>query len=142
MNQWHQLLDGLVSGTPPGEAPPYVKNLDMPLPNHWEESMVRGSWDIDPRYFHDRSALFGGYLAALADNFLAMAAMTVLAHEDRFATSDLHTNFYRPVSGKQLHIEAKVLYRGRRMIHTEAYFTRDDGKLAAKATATQVIHKA
>ncbi|MDJ0837269.1 MAG: PaaI family thioesterase [Acidobacteriota bacterium] len=142
MNRWHQLLDGLVAGSPPGDLPPFVKNMNMPQPTYWEKGLLRSTWDIDPNFFHERQALFGGYLAALADNILALVTMTVLESDDHFATSDLHTNFYRPIFGKILTIEAKVIYRGRRMVHTEAFFTRDDGKPAAKATATQVIHKA
>ena len=41
-----------------------------------------------------------------------------------------------------LHIEAEVVHRGRGMAHVEVVLTRDDGKVAGKATGTQVIAQA
>jgi uncharacterized protein (TIGR00369 family) len=93
---------------------------------------------VDPRFFHERGSLFGGFLAALSDHALAMVTMSVLEDGEVFNTSDLRTSFFRPVTEGELSIEATVLHRGRSMIQAEVVFTRA-GKLVGKATATQVI---
>src|SRR6185369_15305081 len=83
--------------------------------------------------------VFGGYLAALADQALGLATMTVLEDGEVFTTSDLRVSFFRPVARGSLHIEAHVVHRGSGMVQAEVVFTRDDGKIAGKATATQVV---
>ena len=65
--------------------------------------------------------------------------LSTLKEGEQFTTSDLRYSFFRPVSSGPVTIEAKVLHRGRRMAHVEAIFTNEDGKIAGKATATQVI---
>jgi uncharacterized protein (TIGR00369 family) len=65
--------------------------------------------------------------------------MSLLADDEVLTTSNLQVSFFRPVLGGRLRIESRVVHRGKRMMHVEAMFTRDDGKLAAVATATQVI---
>jgi uncharacterized protein (TIGR00369 family) len=100
---------------------------------------VTASWKVDPRFFHERGSLFGGFLAVLSDHALAMVTMSVLEDGEVFSTSDLRTSFFRPVTEGELSIEATVLHRGRSMIQAEVVFTRADGKLVGKATATQVI---
>ena len=82
---------------------------------------------------------FGGYLAALADHALGMATGSVLDSAAGFTTSELQVHFFRPVLSGELQIEAKVIHRGRSRVHAEVVFTRDDGRIAGKATATQVI---
>jgi len=96
-------------------------------------------WAIDPAFFHERGAVFGGYLAALADSLCDLATLSVLENDEIFSTSDLPIAFFRPVRAGILRCEASVVHRGRRMAHVEAAFATPDGRIAAKATATQVI---
>ena len=138
-NRWTELIDRLVVGVPEGDPPPHVAALGFPPPTRWEPGHVICEWKVDPRMFHDRGALSGAYLAALSDHALALVMMTVLEHDEGFTTSDLRTSFFRPVTGGTLHIEASVVHRGRSMVHAEVVFRRDDGKVAAKGTATQVV---
>jgi len=138
MTRWTELLDEIVARRG-GEPPPFVRKLDMPYPSGWEPGRVWCEWEADPELFHERDALFGGFIAALADHVLGFPVMSVLEDGEAFTTSDLRVSFFRPVSRGTLSIEARVVYRGRKMIHVEASFTREDGKLAAMATATQVI---
>jgi len=139
MNRWKTILDRMVSGNVTDAPPPCVKNMELPSPDSWEPGRVTCSWEIDPRFFIDRNALFGGFIAALADHVLALATMTVIKGDEHFATSDLRTSFFRPVYGKMLTMEAVVVHHSRNMVNVEVSFIRDDGKLAAKSTATQVI---
>jgi len=131
------MLDGIVAGV--GEPPPMVKALRLPSIQGWGPGHVWGEYKVDPEMFHAAGALFGGYVAALADSFLGLAMFTVLEDDEFFTTGDLRVSFFRPITGGILQIAAEVLNRGRRMAHCEVVFVNDDDKMAGKATATQVI---
>ncbi len=137
-NRWVELLDRIVTGELTG-MPPFLENLNLPPLVRWEPGRVWMEWDVDKRYFHAHAAVFGGYLAAIADRGAAVATMTVLEHNEGFTTSDLRTSFFRPVGAGRLIIDGRVIHRGRSMAHIEIDFMRDDGKLACRSTATQVI---
>jgi len=144
MSRWSELLDRLVAHQlADGEGePPHVRNLGLPYPSSWSPGRVTARWTVEPRFFHEHGALFGGFLAALSDHALAMVTMSVLEDGELFSTSDLRTSFFRPVTAGSLDIEATVVHRGRSMVQAEVVFTREDGKLVGKATATQVVIRA
>lgn len=137
MGVWGTLLDQIIAGTV--EKPPMVDVLRLPRPEGWDRGRVWGTWKVDPELFTAAGTLFGGYIAALADNFVGFAMMTTLEDDEWFTTSDLRIAFFRPVSGGTIDWASEVLHRGRRQGHVEAVFVNDDDKLIAKATATQVI---
>ena len=137
MSLWSDALDQIVAGT--GTPPPMVATLRLPRIEGWGPGHVWGRWKVDPEMFHAGGAVFGGYLAALADSFVGLAMMTTLEDGEWFTTSDLRISYFRPVTGGALDIAAEVINRGRRMAHVEVVFVNDDDKVAAKATATQVI---
>ena len=143
MNEWAELLDRLVARKlADGEAePPHVQSLSLPYPDSWAPGRVTARWVVDTRFFHERGALFGGFLAVLSDHALAMVTMSVLESGELFSTSDLRTSFFRPVTVGTLSIEATVVHRGRNMVQAEVTFAREDGKLVGKATATQVVSR-
>ena len=134
---WTDMLDGIVART--GKPPPMVETLRLPSIDGWGPGHVWGTYQVDPDMFHAAGALFGGYVAALADSFLGLAMFTVLADDEFFTTADLRVSFFRPIAGGSLDMAAEVLNRGRRMAHVEVVFVNDADKVAAKATATQII---
>jgi uncharacterized protein (TIGR00369 family) len=138
MTHWTDLLDRLVAGTA-GEPPPFVTTLRLPPPSRWEPGRLWMDWEVDPGVLHERQGVFGGFIAALADSALSLVTMTVLNDGEAFTTSNLQVSFFRPAPPGRLQMEARVVHRGRTMVHAEATFTRADGKVAAVATATQVI---
>ena len=140
MTYWADRLDQLVAGT--ASKPPCVETLGLPQLKGWLPGRVWTQWTVDPKLFHGGDAVFGGYLASLADQVLGLATVSILAEGEAFATSDLRISFFRPVTGGSLHVEGQVVHRGRGMAHVEVVFTRDDGKVAGRATATQVITQA
>lgn len=134
---WTQLLDDIVARR--NNPPPMVGALRLPGLDGWERGRVWGAWDVDPDMFHAGGAVFGGYLAALADSYVGLAMASALSDDEFFTTGDLRVAFFRPVTKGRLDIAAEVLNRGRRMAHVECIFVNDDDKVVAKATATQVI---
>jgi uncharacterized protein (TIGR00369 family) len=87
------------------------------------------------------TVMHGGAIMALADNGGGLCAFLNLpdgAHST--ATIESKTNFLRAVTGGAITAETRPLHRGRTMIVLETEVARDDGKLAAKVTQTQIYH--
>lgn len=83
--------------------------------------------------------MFDGYLAALADQILAFAAMTVLPGDKVFRTCQLSISFYQASKDGAIHIEGKVIAKSRQTISVKADFKDDAGALIAEASALQVL---
>src|SRR5678815_2463487 len=92
-----------------GEPPAIVRTLRLGLLDHWGEGWVRKSWSPHLDLATADGSLFGGYLAALADQVLAFAAMTVAPDEMHFRTLNLQMNFARIGRAQPLNIGAKVV---------------------------------
>lgn len=125
---------------PGAKGPPVVETLGLGLLDDWGPGWVRKSWT--PGRADLRSAdgaLFGGYLAALADQVLAFAAMTVVSDDAHFRTVNLQVRFLRIGREEPLAIEAQVLASTRRLITVESTFRRPDGALIATASAQQIV---
>ena len=138
MGRWQSLLDRIAAGEP--ESAPFMDALDLPdVVLKWSPGHVSQEWKVNPALFHPRGAVFGGFLAAIADRTLYLTALTVLEDHEALTTADLNVSFFRPVFEGVLHIEGEVIHRGRTLVQVEAALTRDDGKLAAKASASQAV---
>lgn len=121
-------------------APPRtVETLKLGLLDDWGEGWVRKSWTPDPVLATADGSLFGGYLAALADQVLAFAAMSIVPHDRLYRTMNLQMNFLRIGRDHPLAIEARVVARTRQVITARAEFRRPDGELIADATAQQLL---
>lgn len=66
-------LDELVGGA---EPPPVVLTMRLGTRDAWGEGWVKKRWEPTPETLNADGSLFGGLIAALADQVLAFAAMT------------------------------------------------------------------
>ena len=130
-------LDALKAGT--ATPPPIVETLRLGLLDDWGEGWVRKFWRPAPELGTADGSLFGGYLAALADQVLAFATMTVVPHDRLYRTVNLNLNFLKVRRSGPLTIEARVVARTRRLITVRAEFRSEDGTLIAEATAQQIV---
>ncbi len=106
---------------------------------HWEWGEVQLQWDIDDRFVMPDGVMFGGHIASVADHVVGLAAMTVLTQDiERFRTSRLETNYFRPLTMPLATIEARVTNASKTLIHVEADFHNADEKLAVRVAAVQV----
>ena len=121
------------------EPPPVVTTLRLGLMDAWGPGWVRKSWTPHLDILNGDGSLFGGYLAALADQVLAFAAMTVAPDEAHFRTVNLQVQFVRVGRAHPLAIEARVTAQSRQLITVAADFRRPDGELIATANAQQVL---
>lgn len=138
MSFWQDILDGYVNGTTP--EPLVNTKLGLaPALSIWRPGFVEKRWQVDPDLFHGR-ALFGGYIAAIADQVLGLAAMTVLDDEHFFGTTNMSINYLSPVTAGELRIEGEVVRQRSKSIYVECSFY-NDAELVAKASATQVIYE-
>lgn len=124
-----------------GKATPprIVDTLKLGLLDDWGEGWVRKSWRPDPSLATADGSLFGGYLAALADQVLAFAAMTVVPDDRIYRTLNLQLNFLRVGRDHPLKIEARVIAHTKQLITVRAEFRRDDGAHIAEASAQQLV---
>jgi len=124
-----------------GEAtpPPIVQTQKLGLIDDWGEGWVRKSWIPSADLATADGSLFGGYLAALADQVLAFAAMTVVPNDRLFRTVNLQMNFLRVGRSHPLTIEARIVAQTRQLITARAEFRREDGVVIADATAQQIL---
>lgn len=136
MSSWQDLLSGYIDGTVPAPTP--NTKLGMGTLDEWGEGYVIKRWPVDQELFHGR-ALFGGYIAAIADQVLGLAAMTVLEDGVFFGTTNMSITYLSPVTGGVLQARGEVIRRQSKSIYVECAFTVDD-KLMAKASATQVLY--
>ena len=130
-------LDTLIAGT--AEPPPVVASLRLGLLDAWGEGWARKRWEPHPEVLNGDGSMFGGHLAALADQMLAFAAMTVIEEPCAFRTTDLQIRFFKVGRAHPLLIEGRVTARSRSLIWAETTFRREDGELIAMATGQQFV---
>ncbi len=130
-------LDALKAGTV--ELMPVVKTLQLGGLDDWGAGWVRKTWHPQPELLQSDGTMFGGYLAALADQTLAFAAMSVLPEEHFFKTVGLNVQFFRLSRNEPITIDARVVAQSRQLISVEAEFRNPGGELLAKASAQQML---
>lgn len=133
-------LDALTE--PDAKFPPVIETLELGGIDCWEPGLVKKRWDAKAHLLNSDGTLFGGYIAALADQALAFAAMTTLPEGAAFRTVNLAVSFVRVAKSEPLIIEAKVTAQTKRLITTRAEFRREDGALIAEASAQQIVQPA
>jgi len=139
MSYWSDLLNSIVNGT--AQPPPYVRTLGTTRMKRWEPGRVWCEWEVNPALFQDLNSLFGGFIAALADEVLGFATMTVLEEGEVFITADLHVIFHRTIKDGVLYFEGRIVQREKRSAQAELVVTSQDGTIVAEATAKELIRR-
>jgi acyl-coenzyme A thioesterase PaaI-like protein len=119
------------------------EKLGRLLLTEWAAGRLSMRWEIDDRFVMPDGVMFGGHVAAVGDHVAGLIAMTVLeGDEERFRTSRLETQFFRPVMKPAATIAGRVINASRTLIHVEADFLNAEEKLAVRITAAQVRRNA
>jgi uncharacterized protein (TIGR00369 family) len=101
---------------------------------------VRGRLEWTHEHTTTGGLMHGGALMSLADTCGGICAFLNLPSEAKgTATIESKTNFLRAVRSGAVTATTRPLHRGRTLIVLETEVARDDGKLAAKVTQTQVF---
>ena len=130
-------LDALKAGTV--ELMPVVKTLQLGALEDWGVGWARKVWQPKPELLQSDGTMFGGYLAALADQALAFATMSVLPENYFFKTVGLNVQFFRASRNEQITIDARVVAQSTQLVNVEAEFRNPSGDLVAKATSQQML---
>jgi uncharacterized protein (TIGR00369 family) len=138
---WRRRLDAIANGT--AQLPPVVERLGLGRLTKWSGGFVEKTWEVEPAFCTgagtEAQMLFGGYVAALADQVLAFTAMTVLDDNRSIRTADLRVSFFRPISTGSVTIRGRVLSVSSTLIHVEAEFLQGNDTLVAKALGVQSV---
>ena len=85
-------------------------------------------------------ALHGGAVMALADNLGGTATVANLKPGESTTTIESKTNFFAAIPvGEVAYAECTPLHRGRTTMVWQTRITRQDGKLCALVTQTQLV---
>lgn len=106
-----------------------------------EPDLVTARLDWAPGRCTTAEVMHGGALMALADTCGGVCAfMNLPPGATGTATIESKTNFLRAVVHSAATATCRPLHKGRTLIVLETELRRDDGKLAAKVTQTQIFH--
>ena len=91
---------------------------------------------VRPEYLNFNGYIFGGIIAAVADQAFAYATNSLISQS---IASQFNIHFINGVKvGDELIAECRVVKSGRRVGVSEMTVTDQDGKLIAKATGTTI----
>ena len=126
-----------------GQPPQMIRTLKLDIwagrMDSFGEGFLNVHWDVDPLYANPDGSIYGGWIAAMADNLLYLVASTVFKEGENASTSDLQLIFMRPIKQGRIRIEARVVERSRSSVLCDCAFYLPDGRLAARATAQQSV---
>lgn len=130
-------LDAII--TPGFEPPLLTRTLRLGLMDAWGPGWVKKTWEPAPEVLSVDGSMFGGHLAALADQVLTFAAMTVAPDDAHFRTINLQLQFVKIGRAHPLEIEGRVVAQSKQLITVAADFRRPDGVLITTASAQQIL---
>jgi 1,4-dihydroxy-2-naphthoyl-CoA hydrolase len=121
---------------------PFAAELGIELLDASPE-LVRARLEWTPQRTTTADVMHGGAIMSLADTCGGIGAFLNLPEgATGTATIESKTNFFRAVRGGAVTATTRPLHKGRTLIVLETELERDDGKLAAKVTQTQIYHYA
>jgi uncharacterized protein (TIGR00369 family) len=132
-SRWDALLDGSV--TIPVNDHLGFRREDSPDP---KEKIVL-SWTVPSEYCNSTGNLQGGMLAAFADSLLGAAASAHLPDDHFPALAEMKISIFRPApEGSELMGEGYLVKSGKRVLFAEAEIKDSEGRLIARASATEI----
>jgi uncharacterized protein (TIGR00369 family) len=121
------------------KQPPFADYLGIKITHISPERVtgelaVRGELATMPEIIH------GGAIMALADNIGAVATVANLPDGAHTTTIESKTNFFAAIPvGDTARAECTPLHRGRTTMVWQTKITRNDGRLCAMVTQTQLV---
>jgi 1,4-dihydroxy-2-naphthoyl-CoA hydrolase len=119
--------------------PPFAELMGMKITQVSRDKVVAELFVRD-ELENRMGVLHGGAIMAFADNLGGTATMANLPPGARTSTIESKTNFFAPIPiGDTAHAECTPLHRGRTTMVWQTRITRNDGKLCAIVTQTQIV---
>jgi len=123
----------------PDLQPPFAKLMGMNI-THLSRDKIVAELFVRDDLENRMGVLHGGAIMALADNLGGTATTANLPPGARTSTIESKTNFFAPIPiGDTAHAECTPLHRGRSTMVWQTRITRNDGRLCAIVTQTQIV---
>jgi 1,4-dihydroxy-2-naphthoyl-CoA hydrolase len=124
---------------PPVKQPPFAKLVGINI-THVSPERITAELPVRDELTNGRGILHGGAVMALADNLGGHATVVNLKPGSATTTIESKTNFFAALpAGDTAHAECTPLHRGRTTMVWQTRITRNDGRLAAVVTQTQLV---
>jgi 1,4-dihydroxy-2-naphthoyl-CoA hydrolase len=121
------------------KQPPFAEFLGIKI-THISPERVTGELVVRSEIATMPDIIHGGAVMALADNIGAVATVANLPEGAHTTTIESKTNFFAPIPvGNTARAECTPLHRGRTTMVWQTRITRDDGRLCALVTQTQLV---
>jgi 1,4-dihydroxy-2-naphthoyl-CoA hydrolase len=125
--------------TDPDIQPPFAELMGMKV-THVSREKVVAELFVRDELENRMGVLHGGAIMAFADNLGGTATMANLPPGARTSTIESKTNFFAPIPiGDTAHAECTPLHRGRTTMVWQTRISRNDGRLCAIVTQTQIV---
>ena len=123
----------------PNQQPPFGHFMGMTI-THLSKDKVEAEMPMREELNNRFGMMHGGAIMALADNLGGTATFANLKEGERTATIESKTNFFAPIPvGDIARAECTPLHRGRTTMVWQTKITRNDGRLCALVTQTQIV---
>ena len=124
------------------DQPPFARFLGIKLVSVTPDR-VEAELAVREEFKNRGGVMHGGALMAYADSLGGTTAHANLKPGQRTATIESKTNFFAGIPiGDVARAETIPLHRGRSTIVVQTRISRNDGKLAAIVTQTQIVMEA
>lgn len=119
--------------------PPFADSVGVKVTQISPDRVV-GELLVRDKHGNGFGVLHGGAAMALADSLGGIATMANLPKGSRTATIESKINFFAAIPiGDTARAESTPLHRGRTTMVWQTRITRNDGKLCALVTQTQIV---
>lgn len=124
------------------QLPAGIKNLGI-KPHEWLKEVrygyVRYEWPNTGDRDINSGRVFGGWIAGFSDHIVSMCMASALEDGEWFTTTELQTRIFRPVEQGLIHVEGRLVSRGRTTGFVEADWRDERGRHLARISAAKAI---
>ncbi len=121
------------------KQPPFADYLGIKV-THISKERVTAELPVRPELATMPDIIHGGAIMSFADNIGAVATVANLPPGASTTTIESKTNFFAAIPvGDTAHAECAPLHRGRTTMVWQTRITRNDGRLCAVVTQTQLV---
>lgn len=121
------------------EQPPYGRLLGIRIVSA-DPDRVEAELTVAPELGNRNGVMHGGAIIGFADNMGGTATFINLDEGKSTTTIESKTNFFRAIDvGSTIKAVCEPLHKGRKTMVWQTRILREDGKLAAIVTQTQMI---
>jgi uncharacterized protein (TIGR00369 family) len=102
------------------------------------QGMIESAYHPDKLTLNTRGTVQGGLVAAMLDDTMGRALVSMTAGQEVSSSIDLNVSFVRPVKPGTVISRGRVINRGRSVVFLEAELYDAEGKLLARATSSAI----